>query len=74
MIFGIDVLLHMDKTVTNVTADLTIPCFMTKGEDKIDMKGNKNVSDERSVTRLVCLVNESWDRRIVFQGKCSEVL
>lgn len=74
MIFGIDVLLYMDKAVTNVTADLTITCFMTKGEDKIDMKGNKNVSGERSVTRLVCLVNESWDRQIVFQVKYLEAL
>ena len=41
MILGIDVLLYMDKTVANITADLTITCFMTKGEDKIDMKGNK---------------------------------
>ena len=37
MIFGIDALLDMGRTVTNVTGDLTVTCIVAKSEDEIDM-------------------------------------
>lgn len=37
MIFGIDALLDMGRTVTNVTGDLTVTCIVAKSEDEIDL-------------------------------------
>lgn len=37
MIFGIDALLDMGRTATNVTGDLTVTCIVAKSEDEIDL-------------------------------------
>ncbi len=37
MIFGIDALLDMGRTVTNVTGDLTVTCIVAKSEKEIDL-------------------------------------
>jgi len=37
MIFGIDALLDMGRTITNVTGDLTVTCIVAKSEDEIDL-------------------------------------
>ena len=37
MIFGIDALLDMGRTITNVTGDLTVTCIVAKSEKEIDM-------------------------------------
>jgi len=37
MIFGIDALLDMGRTITNVTGDLTVTCLVAKSEDQIDL-------------------------------------
>ena len=37
MIFGIDALLDMGRTITNVTGDLTVTCLVAKSEDEIDL-------------------------------------
>lgn len=37
MIFGIDALLDMGRTVTNVTGDLTITCIVAKSENEMDL-------------------------------------
>ncbi|BHH86224.1 dicarboxylate/amino acid:cation symporter [Desulforhopalus sp. 52FAK] len=37
MIFGIDALLDMGRTITNVTGDLTVTCLVAKSENQIDM-------------------------------------
>ncbi len=37
MMFGIDALLDMDRTITNVTGDLTVTCLVAKSENEIDL-------------------------------------
>lgn len=37
MIFGIDALLDMGRTVTNVTGDLTVTCIVAKSEKEMDL-------------------------------------
>lgn len=37
MIFGIDALLDMGRTITNVTGDLTVTCLVAKSEDEINL-------------------------------------
>lgn len=37
MIFGIDALLDMGRTITNVTGDLTVTCLVAKSEKEIDL-------------------------------------
>lgn len=37
MIFGIDALLDMGRTVTNVTGDLTVTCIVAKSENEMDL-------------------------------------
>ena len=37
MIFGIDALLDMGRTITNVTGDLTVTCIVAKSENEIDL-------------------------------------
>lgn len=37
MIFGIDALLDMGRTITNVTGDLTVTCLVARSENEIDL-------------------------------------
>lgn len=41
MIFGIDALLDMGRTATNITGDLTITCIVAKSEDEMDLSAWK---------------------------------
>jgi proton glutamate symport protein len=38
MIFEIDALLDMGRTMTNVTGDLAVTCIVAKTEDQIDLE------------------------------------
>lgn len=37
MIFGIDAILDMGRTATNVTGDLAVTCIVAKSENEMDM-------------------------------------
>ncbi len=51
MIFGIDALLDMGRTITNVTGDLAVTCIVAKSEDEIDLSAWAVPEDKSEVSQ-----------------------